>query len=223
MTMTEEEWLNCTDSRLMATFLQGSVSARKDRLFNVACCRRVWRFFRRESVRAAILVGERYADGLADRDELRAALRVVHAGRAAQPSFSPLGEAHHAAGFVCAEAALGGQFAAASNIIHAQALEVSGAHTDEVYAREWRELCSLVREFFANPFRPVKLDPWWLTDNVDALATAIYDDHAFDDLPILADALEDAGCANTDLLGHCRAGGPHYRGCWALDLLLGKS
>ena len=51
----------------------------------------------------------------------------------------------------------------------------------------------------------------------------IDDDRAFDRLPVLADALQDAGCDNADILTHCRSGGEHVRGCWVLDLLLGKS
>jgi hypothetical protein len=72
------------------------------------------------------------------------------------------------------------------------------------------------------PFCP-KVDPAWLTAKVVALAQAIYDDRAFDRLPILADALEDAGCTNQDILAHCRQPGEHVRGCWVVDLLLGKS
>jgi hypothetical protein len=54
------------------------------------------------------------------------------------------------------------------------------------------------------------------------LSRAIYDDRAFDRLPVLADALEDAGCTDRTILAHCRSGGEHVRGCWVVDLLLGK-
>jgi len=66
---------------------------------------------------------------------------------------------------------------------------------------------------------------WKQTNNFIApqIAQAIYDERDFDRLPILADALEDAGCDNTDLLNHCRQPGDHVRGCWAVDLVLGKS
>jgi hypothetical protein len=82
-----------------------------------------------------------------------------------------------------------------------------------------------VREVFGNPFRPVAVNPAWLAWNggtVPKLAAAIYDKRAFDRLPVLADALEDAGCSDPDLLGHLREPRPHARGCWAVDLLLGK-
>jgi hypothetical protein len=83
--------------------------------------------------------------------------------------------------------------------------------------------CTMIREIFGNPFRPATLDPAWRTDTVVALARGIYDDRAFDRLPILADALQDAGCDNDDILNHCRDAGPHARGCWVVDLILGKS
>ncbi len=86
---------------------------------------------------------------------------------------------------------------------------------------EW-EMCRYIRDVFGNPFRPVVADPAWLTPTTVAIATAIYADRAFDRMPILADALEEAGCVNADVLLHCRGGGPHVRGCWVVDLLLGK-
>ncbi len=79
-----------------------------------------------------------------------------------------------------------------------------------------------MHEFFGNPFRPVALDPAWCTSTVVALARGIYDERAFDRMPILADALQDAGCDSADVLTHCRGPGPHARGCWVVDLVLGK-
>jgi hypothetical protein len=83
-------------------------------------------------------------------------------------------------------------------------------------------LPAVMREIFGNPFRPVTIDPAWLTPTVTSLAQAIYDDRAFDRLAILADALEDAGCNQQDILDHCRQPGEHTRGCWVVDLVLGK-
>ena len=82
--------------------------------------------------------------------------------------------------------------------------------------------CHLLREILGNPFRPVALDPAWRTAAVTQLAGAIYEERAFDRLPILAAALEDAGCTSPDILNHCRQPGPHVRGCWLVDLVLGK-
>jgi hypothetical protein len=83
--------------------------------------------------------------------------------------------------------------------------------------------CRLLRCVFYNPFRPVTADPSWFTSTVTALAHGIYVDRAFDRLPIFADALQDTGCNHDDLLNHCRGSGPHARGCWVVDLVLGKS
>ena len=68
----------------------------------------------------------------------------------------------------------------------------------------------------------MRVDPNWLTPNVVMLAQAIYDERAFDRLPALADALEEVGCHDTHILGHCRQPGQHVRGCWVVDLVLGK-
>ena len=81
----------------------------------------------------------------------------------------------------------------------------------------------IIRDVFGNPFRPVAVAPARLTPTVLSLAQGIYADRAFDRLPILADALHDAGCDNDDLLTHLRGSDPHVKGCWALDLVLGKA
>ena len=78
----------------------------------------------------------------------------------------------------------------------------------------------LVRDIFGNPFRPVTFDPRWRTSDVVGLAQAICDDKAFERMPILADALMDAGCEEEQLIGHCRGEGPPVRGCWVVDLVL---
>jgi hypothetical protein len=87
---------------------------------------------------------------------------------------------------------------------------------------EERVQTEILRDIFGNPFSPVAIDPSWLTSDVVALATGIYDQRAFDRMPILADALQDAGCDNEEVLNHCRGPGLHVRGCWAIDLLLRK-
>ncbi|MBA4064588.1 MAG: hypothetical protein C0501_12920 [Isosphaera sp.] len=82
--------------------------------------------------------------------------------------------------------------------------------------------CRLLRDIVGNPFRPVTADPAWVTSTVVQLAAGVYAERAFDRLPILADALQDAGCDHPDVLAHCRGLGPHVRGCWVVDLVLGK-
>jgi hypothetical protein len=84
---------------------------------------------------------------------------------------------------------------------------------------------SYIRDIFGSPFRSIQINPAWLNWNdgkVRITAQSIYDERAFDRLPILADALLDAGCDIADILNHCRSAGPHVRGCWVVDLLLGK-
>ncbi|HJZ56599.1 MAG TPA: hypothetical protein VKE74_16655 [Gemmataceae bacterium] len=99
-----------------------------------------------------------------------------------------------------------------------------GRPRSEEYEREYAQQQALLRDIFGNPFRPVTLDPRWLTSDVVALAQDIYLDRAFDRLPILADALQDVGCENGGILSHCRDPQlTHVRGCWVVDLVLGKS
>ena len=88
--------------------------------------------------------------------------------------------------------------------------------------QEARAQKKILHDIFGNPFRRVVIDAAWLTTTAVAIATGIYADRAFDRMPILADALEEAGCTNADVLLHCRGAEPHVRGCWVVDLLLGK-
>jgi hypothetical protein len=92
------------------------------------------------------------------------------------------------------------------------------------FDREQLEQCNLLRDIFGNPFRPVTFDPAWRTDTAVSLAKGMYESRDFGAMPILADALQDAGCDNDDVLNHCRdAKQVHVRGCWVADLVLGKS
>jgi hypothetical protein len=102
------------------------------------------------------------------------------------------------------------------------AVTYTTAWATEEESDEEQKCCDQIRCILGNPFRPVSLDPSWLTSTVVALAEGIYADRAFDRLPILAGALEDAGCGHADILAHCRGDGPHARGCWVVDLVLGK-
>ena len=87
----------------------------------------------------------------------------------------------------------------------------------------YRRNLPLLRCIVGNPFQPVACEPSWRTPIAVSLAEAIYAGRAFDRLPVLADALEEAGCTNPDVLAHCRGDGPHARGCWVVDMVLGKS
>src|SRR5262249_13111573 len=87
---------------------------------------------------------------------------------------------------------------------------------------EWAAQAALLHDIIGNHFRPLTADPAWRTPKVVSLARAIYDGRDFERMPQLADALEEAGCADAALLDHCRRPDGHVRGCWALDLLLGN-
>jgi hypothetical protein len=89
---------------------------------------------------------------------------------------------------------------------------------------ENHEQVKLARDIFGNPFRAVVFDPSWRTSTAVGLARTMYDARDFGAMPVLADALEEAGCDTPDVLAHCRdPDGVHVRGCWVVDLVLGKS
>ena len=97
----------------------------------------------------------------------------------------------------------------------------------DVVGPERAEHANLLRDIFGNPFatpRPIQA-AWlrWNDGTVLRIATGIYEERAFERLPVLGDALLDAGCDDEDLIAHCRSTGPHIRGCIAVDLILGKS
>ena len=83
--------------------------------------------------------------------------------------------------------------------------------------------CRILRDIFGNPFRLVTFSPEWRTDTAVSLAKQMYESREFSAMPILADALQEAGCDNDDILNHCRQEGVHVRGCWVVDLVLGKA
>ena len=102
------------------------------------------------------------------------------------------------------------------------ARSVAGYVARELGTNEPPNQCHLLRDVIGNPYRLVACGPTWRSRTALAIAQAIYDENGFSNLPILADALEDAGCDNPEFLAHLRGPGPHVRGCWAVDLLLGK-
>jgi hypothetical protein len=208
--MTEAEWLACEDPRRMLDFLRGQASERKLRLFAVACCRRVPNLLNDSGDVKAVEVAERFADGETSLQEL---LRVHQA--------EPV-DIYSTKDAVAEERAF---WAARSSASLAAGTYTSGGIDRYSRPAENRDQAALLRCLFGNPFHPATSDPAWLAWNsatVPKLAQAIYDDRAFDRLPVLADALEDAGCIDADLLAHCRSGAEHVRGCWVVDLLLEK-
>jgi hypothetical protein len=217
-TMTEAEWAECQDPGPMLEFLQGKVSDRKLRLFACGCCRRVWDLLRDERNRKAVEAVEAFADGCVKRQALESV--AAAADRAIGPVSLDSQAAEYAATASAVAAGLGpvDQVAAAA----ATAAAVVEVNWLPLKWDEEARQADLLRCIAGNPFRPVPVAPAWRTADALRLAQAIYDERAFDRLPILADALEEAGATDAPLLGHLRGPGPHVRGCWAVDLLLGK-
>jgi hypothetical protein len=231
--VTEQEWLACKNPQDMLMFLHRSkASDRKLRLWACACCRGVWERLSDKRLRVAVETCERVADGLEPLGALATAELLA---------FEALDEIQSAAGerrwyYVEQSAALLVGRSCGDELDAARLIDILAFATDcAVFAdsgdkaaarrREDNTKASLVQEIFGNPFRPPRLDPaWpaWNSGTVPKLAQAIYEERAFDCLPVLADALEEAGCTEGAILGHCRGAGPHVRGCWVVDLVLGK-
>jgi hypothetical protein len=206
--MTEAGWLACADPEPMLEAVYDRASQRKLRLFAIACCRRVWHLLATDDCRRAVKVAERFADGLASEAELIDAADLV---RKSWLETMPKNRRESAAYWLADSAAA----RMPEPIIAAVGGRVLAAGGDEMAAQS-----RLLRCLFGDPARPVLLDPAWLNATVVGMARVIYDGRQFDDLPILADALEDAGCADADLLSHLRGPGPHARGCHVLDAIL---
>ncbi|WP_232069905.1 hypothetical protein [Gemmata massiliana] len=98
----------------------------------------------------------------------------------------------------------------------------SAAMTDHLAEQEQRAQADLLRDIFGNPFRSAPFSRSWCSGTAVAIAERMYECRDFSAMPILADALQEAGCDGTDVLNHCRGSGPHARGCWVVDLVLGK-
>src|SRR6516162_6865332 len=165
--MTESEWLACTDPGPMLEFLRDRASDRKRRLFTCACCRRVWDALTDERSPSAVEAAERYADGLAGREELagkaeaaEAPASAVASARAREAVVSPVPHVTQAALAAAGERADATSWAAWAT-----------SEATRVPDRERRHQCALLRDLF-NPFRPVTPEPAWSTPQVVALAQA---------------------------------------------------
>lgn len=208
------EWAACQTVEVVIEYLlrcELEPSARKRRLLACAVCLRAQEELEDVGWKALQMV-ERFADGQAGESDLGAAAATVE--RMVQRGLS-------------------GRWMPGLNWI----LRLRSVVQPDVPLRAdllkppvppwpFDEDLALLREMVGNPFRPVVLEPGWLIwhgGTVRLLAEAIYTERTFDVMPILGDALEDAGCTDADLLAHCRQPTPHYRGCWLLDLLLGKT
>jgi hypothetical protein len=209
--MTESEWLACTHPKPTLDFLKRKASDRKLRLFAVACCRRATWLFRDTHSRDALELIDGFSDGSANNGE-----------------FWPL---------LNWEAEIGGERGSQLLVMKVPAwwritmalrevkYEVVTKLAADLIKKEISEEAAqsdLLHDIFGNPFRPIALDPSWLSSTVVKLAQKIYDDRNFDLMPTLANELEKGGCKDNEILAHCRRPGPHIRGCWVLDAVLGK-
>jgi hypothetical protein len=247
--MTEAEWLVCTDPEPALNYLLGKVSNRKLVLYAVGGCRQLWHLLYDEASREAVEVAERRADGLATEEEIERADFAAEAVTFGfdfdpaewkkyppiRPSEERLRKLVELGLFAKEDLHLDEPPVNEEVMVNlscaATLANNSLGHPDAEYwlfpmvrgvpwPGSWLLYC-----VFGNPFRPTTLNPGWLTwqgGTIRRLAQSIYEERAFGCLPLLADALEKAGCHDAALLDHCRTPGPHVRGCWVIDLLLGK-
>ena len=216
--LDEHKWdASKSPNEMFETILRlNGTSLRKLQLWSCACLRRILPLLVTEKCRRPIEVMERFIEGRAHRNEL------VEAARGAENVRKGSQIARRA---ICEASRMftAGLSFPPSNISEAAAAAVdesTGVTSFGLVERE--KQASLLRDILGNPFRPVTLDPRWLTSNVIDLAQAIYQERAFEKMPILADALMDAGCDSDEMLKHCRCDSLHVRGCWVVDLLIGK-
>jgi hypothetical protein len=231
--VTEAEWLAAADPLPMLDYLWEKTSDRKMRLYACGCCRRMWHLLECDGSRKAIEASELYADRRITQQQLAAACGVarrvsVQAFNNRLPSVpSPAAlEAIYAAQEVARSALLKVRKAQLKLTLPASAIlraTVCAELSNSTRHEERKLLADLLRHVAGNPFRPQAVAAECLTSTVVSVAHMIYDERAFDRMPVLADALEDAGCADAELLGHLHRPGPHVRGCWALDLILAKN
>jgi hypothetical protein len=222
--MTEKEWRESTDIEQMLECLveqqfpdaepcDWKRGERKKRLFVRACLNRIWHLLPVEFKAVCEML-----DPEVDRNsskEKREALWSAAEGISDELDNLLFALGYDDIGLLCYIAA---------GMVAGDATEERVSHQDKESRRqqEHREQASLLRDIFGNPFRPVAVDPAWLSSAVIELASAIHGSRTFDELPILADALLDAGCDDEELLDHCRNKGQHVIGCWAVDLILGR-
>lgn len=228
--MTEAEWLACNDPRPMLKFLRAKAGDRKIRLFAAACCRRAWHHIKNEQRRHAVVVAEQYAEGTVGEDDLTKALDNAVGGEVTS----------------CVEYAACWAANKRTAVLHRIPFEVAKAVASttgqSASSSRWKNArdaellvqASLLRCIFGNPERnALAIEPAWLAwhaSTVKHLAQGVYQDRLLPAgtldagrLAVLADALEEAGCDNKEMLGHLREpNGVHVRGCWALDLILSK-
>jgi hypothetical protein len=229
--VTEARWLASVDWDELweSEELWQQASARKCALYAVACARRIWHLFPDDLSRRVVETLERLADGLGAESDLEAACTNLQEGSMHEGLPEPQAMARSVAVGLCFDS--GSRLATmAASYSHAAARGSATYRTspsDRLREREADR--DLMKELLSHLLRPAELPPPSLSPTVTSLAQAAYDQRTLPAgkldparLAVLTDALEEAGCTDAELLGHLRGPGPHVRGCWAVDLLLGK-
>jgi hypothetical protein len=229
--MTEHEWLTARVPWEMLNFARERASARKLRLFACACCRSVLNEFAPGVAERAVVAAELYADGEIKADTLERVRHTLTAtASAAERADRSTGSGYlthllHACRFA-SSVHLGttGEYAARATARAAADVPVLGSEHFSLPEQlaEHAVQCELLRCLGGNPFAPVAFDPAWRTSDAVALAQSMYESRDFSAMPILADALQEAGCENEPVLTHCRDPRDHARGCWVCDAVLSK-
>ena len=233
--MNLPDWIERAAPPQLSHYLDRVASPRKAGLFVRHLCRGFPQIFTDPRSRAALDAADRFEAGDIGDDEFQAAVgaagdaqaetQAAYNIRAYEPD-AYLATATRAAAMAAGLArtvAEHGHYPQVLSHLRRAVLDHAGRGAGPRKNPVARVVRPLFFEHFGDTEHPVALDPAWRTEAVVGLAIRIYADRAFDRLPVLADALEDAGCANADVLGHCRGPGPHARGCWVVDLLLGKT
>lgn len=244
--MTEAEWLTSDDPLLMLHDLEqrcpmpDSVRSRELRLFGCACCRQVWQLLTDERSRQAVEVAERFADGELVERQLILAHQESAAALPANPAATmafvaskindlPLLMPRAVGRLLVEETIPGAVQAALLRDIFGNPFRpvlIRRGHL-AIYRKSIPVIPTLshIEKAWKHTYNTEDPARWlsWHDGTVPKLACAIYEDRAFDRLPILADALEEAGCQVAEILEHARGPGPHVRGCWLVDLILGKT
>lgn len=230
--MTEERWLECKDPQDCTTFLSDKTSERKLRLFAVACCRRIGHILIAKEQFDAIELGERFAEGEANQEEVDEFQQWAHANYTLDlPSavidanaavYQPCHRAETFDGSFSAYFASGSASTAMYHYLNSlQAVPDEPFSLDKVEGEKAVQML-LLRDIVGNPFRPIAFDPSWRTSTTQALACSMYASRDFSAAPVLADSLEEAGCHDPAILEHLRGENVHVRGCWVVDAVLGK-
>jgi hypothetical protein len=231
--MTEAEWMACEDPAAMLPLLREKGTARVPMLYSASCLRRVWHLVTDERSRALIESTELFLDGLVSEEEAACVYDAYESAYLKTELRNEGGNEIDEAVFDLAHVRFQDAISCSNHIACAVG-DISSNPDDELawevaFKAEKAAQVRLLRDIFGNPFRPVAINPAWQTPTVVALAQAAYDNRTLPGgtleparLAVLADALEEAGCDNGDILKHLRQPGEHVRGCWAVDLLLGK-